>query len=867
MIALLRLLSLKTRITLLTLGLFWGAIWGLAYDASRDLRHGLQEILSDQQLVTVSHIASSIGDAVRIRIESLTMIADSIRPEWLADAGKVKDYLRDRRAIYKLFNGGLICIAANGMAVADQPHLEKRVESTFVGLEFFDDVLRTGRPVIAKPRIGRASGQPVINMGVPIRGASGEVVGVLAGVNSILGTDVFSQVAPSRLGGVGDIHVISLRDGLIVTSTDRGRLLQPLSALGLDALVERYRQGTEGSVVAVNGQGVEELSSARRIDETGWMVVGTLPATFAFAPIADLQRHLYLEAALVSLVVGALVWLFLYREIVPLGRYAATLRDMTGGAAPLRVLPVKGSPEVRVLLEAFNRLTARLCAQEDTLRQSEERYRSLVNSQPDIVARVDRSGNFTFVNDAACTQLGRSPEGLLGTPWSDYILAGDIAATAAALQLILDGQRRRHATECRVLTTDGPRWVSFDGFAILDADGGLREVQVTGHDISERRKAGEDLLFQLALLKALIEAIPAAVFYKDEQLRYIGFNRCFEALIGLPAESILGKTVYDVVPKPNADAYHDSDCRVLASRQSTSYNFTMPVADGSERHMRTHKAMFDKADGSPGGIIGITLDITADVRHETELLAAREAAEEANQAKSRFLAAMSHELRTPLNAILGFSEIMRDGTLFPQLGERGREYVGYIHSSGRHLLDLINDILDISKIEAGNMQIDPTRVPTASAVDGACRMLRERAERNGLTVRIEVEAEIPDLWADPRAVKQILYNLLSNAIKFTPRGGSVTVTAASAAAGAEVLLVVADTGSGIPVDQMDRVLKPFEQLDNRYTRARGGTGLGLSLVQGLVGLHGGRLTIESEIGVGSTVSVALPAAPVEGFTP
>ena len=245
----------------------------------------------------------------------------------------------------------------------------------------------------------------------------------------------------------------------------------------------------------------------------------------------------------------------------------------------------------------------------------------------------------------------------------------------------------------------------------------------------------------------------------------------------------------------------------------------------------------------------------------TALQQAKEAAEAADQAKSRFLAAVSHELRTPLNSILGFSELLRDKSISPDRDAHVDEYANYIHLAGSHLLDVITDILDISKIEAGAMKLEPKRLPVGSVLHGVSRLLRERLKKQQLVLDIDAPENGLDLWADERATKQILFNLLSNAIKFTPAGGRISLRAEAATD--RVTIVVADTGVGIPADQLDRVLRPFEQLDNRYACARGGTGLGLSLVEGLVTLHGGCLHIASEAGKGTTVTIQLPRAPEE----
>jgi signal transduction histidine kinase len=249
------------------------------------------------------------------------------------------------------------------------------------------------------------------------------------------------------------------------------------------------------------------------------------------------------------------------------------------------------------------------------------------------------------------------------------------------------------------------------------------------------------------------------------------------------------------------------------------------------------------------------------VRAETareEAVVARDMAERANRLKSMFLATMSHELRTPLNAIIGFSELMH-GEIYGPLGApRYREYSSLIHGAGRHLLSLINDVLDMSKIEAGKLELHRQLFDIREIVRDCVELMGERAAQNGVALREEIASGALRLDADKRAMKQILLNLLSNAIKFTPEGGQVTVRAGQE--GGLLTLSVADTGVGIPADQLSRLGNPFVQIRGSAGAAHEGTGLGLALVRALAEVHDGKLVIESALGKGSTVSVVIPAA-------
>jgi two-component system cell cycle sensor histidine kinase PleC len=243
-----------------------------------------------------------------------------------------------------------------------------------------------------------------------------------------------------------------------------------------------------------------------------------------------------------------------------------------------------------------------------------------------------------------------------------------------------------------------------------------------------------------------------------------------------------------------------------------------------------------------------------------EALRKRFEAEAANASKTAFLANMSHELRTPLNAILGFSEIIKTECFGAAGSPRYVEYAGDIHTSGRHLLSLINDLLDVAKIEAGKMEIEPQVLEVNKTFDSALKFIAAKARERKQKLVIDIDPATPPLYADERALKQILINIVGNAVEFTPDGGRIAVSAARARCG-NFQIMVEDNGPGIPREKLDRVFKPFSQIDNRYDRQGSGSGLGLALVRGLAELHGGRAWIESDSGKGCRAYVILPVEP------
>ena len=336
-----------------------------------------------------------------------------------------------------------------------------------------------------------------------------------------------------------------------------------------------------------------------------------------------------------------------------------------------------------------------------------------------------------------------------------------------------------------------------------------------------------------------------------------------------PATSaLLGRQPGEIVGLAMPSLVHPEDVgAVQAALMESSYHGRSGSAQMRLRHRDGHFVWVEMRCrpaqmglGEPADIVAVTRDVSERQEHERALVEARDAALDASRAKSRFLANMSHELRTPLNAIIGFSEVMTR-EMFGPVGPRYQEYSRLIHESGSHLLELINGVLDMSKIEAGKFELSEELFELEDVAESAVRFLRIPAEQAGVSLALEVQPGARLMFADRRAVKQILVNLLSNGVKYTPRGGDVRITARAPGSGIEI--IVSDTGTGISKSDLERLGKPFEQVENAETRAKEGTGLGLALVKSLAQMHGGAAVIESVLGEGTTVTVRLPNAAVD----
>lgn len=375
-------------------------------------------------------------------------------------------------------------------------------------------------------------------------------------------------------------------------------------------------------------------------------------------------------------------------------------------------------------------------------------------------------------------------------------------------------------------------------------------------DITQRKEAELALRQSEERLQAILDNSPAVIYLKDMQGQFITVNRQFESLFHITKTAIVGKRNSDLFDQEMADIFDSNDRAVLDAGIPMQWEEVASQDDGLHTYLSLKFPLLT-SEGTPYALCGISTDITERKQAEIALEQAKEAAETANRAKSEFLANMSHELRTPLNGVIGYAQILQRAKT---LSEEDRSRIEVIHQCGSHLLTLINDILDLSKIEARKTELLPTDFHLPAFLQGVAEMCRIRAELKGIQFRYESAPELPmGVRADEKRLRQVLINLLSNAIKFTDLG-SVTFTI-SFASESKIRFAVQDTGIGIPPEKLETIFQPFEQVSDTKRQSEG-TGLGLAISQEIVELMGSTIQVQSEIGVGSIFwfDVELPQA-------
>jgi signal transduction histidine kinase len=366
------------------------------------------------------------------------------------------------------------------------------------------------------------------------------------------------------------------------------------------------------------------------------------------------------------------------------------------------------------------------------------------------------------------------------------------------------------------------------------------------------------------LLQSTLENIGEGLSVFDSEGRLVAWNSRFCELLELPMDLTVGTPLRDVLTLQAVRGdFGDDDPSIEVTRRVERFYRDVPTV--KERVTRGGRILQIRRRAMPdGAVVSVYSDITEIKTSERKLIQARSEAEMANRSKSEFLANMSHELRTPLNAIIGFSEIIAHELFGPMGNEKYLEYMKDVHKSSLHLLSIINDVLDMSKIEAGKLELSKEALNIQNVIVDVVRMMRERAESRRIGLVTQLLDGGVDIWADERAMKQIFLNLLSNAIKFSNEGEKVSVRVLVDRAKLAIV-EVEDRGIGMNEEEQERALQPFGQAKPSTTRSYGGTGLGLPITKGLVEAHGGKLEIKSRTGDGTTVRVILPTgAPLAG---
>ena len=528
--------------------------------------------------------------------------------------------------------------------------------------------------------------------------------------------------------------------------------------------------------------------------------------------------------------------------------------EATGTALDGRIFPVEFSCATLQISGGRRRLwivrdiSERVRAQREIM-ETQMRFQDFAEASSDCFWEMDQSLHACEISAADDPEFAQRMRHLL-LPGSDGRAPHNIADDGwRALRHYLSS-RQRFRLRLDIRTDDGDTiFVSVSGKPVFDLDERFRGYRGTARDVTREVSAREAARRAERRLIEAMDAAPAAVALLDADLQLVGGNSALRALASSNGERLAFGRPFDAFLAAESE---DGAAPALLLRRLAAGREMRELMIGETWYLLAARGL------SEGGMVLTFSDVHDLKQRERELAEAKIAAESASRLKSQFLATMSHELRTPLNAILGFSEVIRDSVFGKEIGaiKKYSDYAGSIHTSGRHLLSLISEILDLSKIEAGSYVLDVTTLDMREVMHGALTIISAAAGNAGIDLRYALPDEAMYVSGDDRSIRQVALNLLANAVKFTPRGGAVALELSMR--GGYVEFAISDTGIGIAKEHIEAVFEPFRQVDASIRRRHEGTGLGLAITKRLVELHGGKIALESEPGIGTTVRVKLP---------
>ena len=509
--------SLKTRVTLFTLTIFVLSVWAITFSAGRLLQGDMQRLLGEQQFSTVSVIASNVNDRLSDRLRALEAIADQIDAGLLAHTVKLQAQLEERPILSIMFNAGTFATGVDGLAIASLPITAGRIGVSYLDRDCIVAALREGRTSIGRPVIGKRLKSPIIVMAAPIRDRQGKVIGALAGVTDLSQPNFLDEITENRYGRSGGFLLNAPKERLIVTATDRTRIMQSLPPAGVNPMLDRYMQGFEGYGVSVNSRGVEELTSAKGVPVAGWFMGVITPTADAFAPIDDMQRRMLLASLSLTLLAGLLTWWMLKRQLAPLTATADAMVALSSRKQIPQALPVCGQDEIGQLTGGFNRLVETWIEREEALLKSEERWKFAIDGAGDGLWDWNTQTGEAFFSPRYKQMFGYADAdfGATSDEWSKRIHPDEAPGVFAAIQPYMEGKPGAANVEFRMLCKDGSwKWVLGRGMVVSrDADGKPLRMIGTNSDITER-KAHQSQLEHVAHFDALTH-LPNRVLLAD----------------------------------------------------------------------------------------------------------------------------------------------------------------------------------------------------------------------------------------------------------------------------------------------------------------------------------------------------------------
>ncbi len=842
------------------------------------------QVMQDQQFALAKQTAKELDRMVEDRQNILSIVGRTL--EQTVRSGKKidPDFLTQDRFLNIHFPMGTYLADARGVIASEKTDDSSLALEAPFGAAIVQAIqtqrMHVSRPYLPEPRMSHDA--PRLVFAYPVRDAQGRVVNVLAGIISTLSPDFTGSILGLKIGSSGYAYLLTPQR-MILAHRDQKRIFQQDIPPGSNAMVDRAIEGYEGAGTAVNSRGIPMLVGVKRMETTGWILAVSYPLNEAFEPIYSARRYALTVIVVVTLI-GVFIIIFLLqrstRPLLELTDHISKSSEDATSLLPVALSGMKGT--TAALARAYNQLVARIRADltrqlqvQEKLEEKEEFLRDVTQNLGEGLYVRDRYGRITMINQQACRMLGFTETEILGknthSLFHHHHPDGSVYPQSECTIDMAAMSGKHHQLEEHFWRKDGSLMPVSLSISPLLRKGKWAGSVISFHDTTQSKRAQEEILASKELYRTLVENIDLGIALIDKDLQPVMLNQAMQRFDYCHSDG----TGVECARTGGASGTFCTDCpvsRSLQSGQAESLQVQRQKSDG-QRFWTKHRALpYHNPQGAIIGAVVVVEDITREKNNELELIMARNEASDLARVKSAFLANMSHEIRTPMNGIMGMTELV----LETELSVEQRENLELVYSSAQSLLSIINDVLDISKIEAGKFELESLVFDVRKNLEQTLRTLSLRATEKGLKLNFHFDEAVPTyLEGDPVRLRQIIVNLVSNAIKFTDTG-EITVRVMPEAVGsthAVLLFTVSDTGIGIAQVKQASIFEAFVQADSAINRRFGGTGLGLSICSSLVQLMQGRIWVDSEVGKGSTFSFtaqflrATPAAqPTEAST-
>ena len=856
--------SLKTKLSLLISGIFMISIWSLAFYASQILKKDIHQLLSEQQFTTATIVASQINQELNDRFSGMENVARQITPTSMSDAASLQNFLEARPVLQNMFNGGTFITQIDGTAAASVPSSLGRIGVNYMDRDHISAALKEGKATIGRPAIGKMMKKPIIVMTVPIHDAQSHVIGALAGVVDLGKANFFDKITDNRYGKTGGYLLVAPQYRLVVTATDKSRIMDPLPDAGINTLIDRNIAGFEGTTILVTPAGVEVLTSIVKIPAASWYLAVALPTAEAFAPIHKIQKHILLAAIMMTLLAGGLTWWSLRRLLAPMLDTVTALVAMVASNKQPQPLPILRQDEIGQLIGSFNDLLYSLSQQRIALKESEELFSGMFSRHSAVMLLVEPNTGAIVDASLAAEKFYEFPhETLLTMNIRDInTLPPDVTKTERSAAL---AEQKNHFIF--------PLKKASGAISIVEMHSTPITVQNTTllfsiiHDITKRKQMEDTLSKAQERLELAMKATPDAIWDWDLLTDTIYYSPRWWTMVGYePNELVADTSLWRRLIHPDDLEHANSVVNKAVFGGLNHYEITTRCLHKQGHYVPILTRSFIQRDsnGMAVRISGLNTDLTDRKRtEEIESGLAKQLQKlEKTESLNRMAGAIAHNFNNLLGATVGYLELAIED-LAPE-GETTKYLTSALQATQRAV-----EISQMMLIYLGQSFVEHTDLDLSEVCRSSLPTLQGLIQKD-VVLASNFPNPGPVIIANASQMQRLLQNLVLNASEaIQDKQGTITLAIMTVSA-ADIAtlhrfpvdwqpqdelyacLMVEDTGSGIAVKDIEKLFDPF------FTTKFAGRGLGLAVVSGFLRSHRGVAIVESEPDSGSVFRVYLP---------